>query len=80
LIESGHLFDALGLPPLSPTQDQVMVCGGPSMLADTRALLDARGFVISPNVEEPGDYVIERAFVTHSLGGANKMDARSGKL
>jgi ferredoxin/flavodoxin---NADP+ reductase len=65
LIESGHVFDALGLPSLSPTQDRVMVCGGPSMLTDTRALLDARGFVVSPNVGEPGDYVVERAFVTH---------------
>ena len=65
LIESGHLFDALGLPSLSPTQDRAMVCGSPSMLVDTRALLDARGFVISPNVGEPGDYVIERAFVAH---------------
>lgn len=65
LIESGHLFDALGLPPLSPTQDRAMVCGGRSMLIDTRALLDARGFAISPNVGEPGDYVTERAFATH---------------
>jgi len=36
------------------------------MLAETRAILDARGFVISPGIDrEPGDYVIERAFVTH---------------
>jgi ferredoxin--NADP+ reductase len=33
------------------------------MLADTRALLDARGFAISAHIGEPGDYVIERAFV-----------------
>jgi ferredoxin--NADP+ reductase len=26
-------------------------------------LLDARGFKISPRIGEPGDYVIERAFV-----------------
>jgi len=25
--------------------------------------LDARGFKVSPHVGEPGDYVIERAFV-----------------
>ena len=65
LIESGRLVEALGLPSLSPTQDRVMVCGSPAMLTDTRALLDARGFVISPNIGEAGDYVIERAFVTH---------------
>ncbi len=40
-----------------------MICGSPSMLADTAALLDARGFEISPNIGTPGDYVIERAFV-----------------
>jgi ferredoxin--NADP+ reductase len=65
LIESGRLSEMLGLPVLSPTQDRVMVCGGPTMLIDTRALLDARGFVISPNIGEAGDYVIERAFLTH---------------
>jgi ferredoxin--NADP+ reductase len=32
-------------------------------LADLSAMLDARGFNISPHVGEPGDYVIERAFV-----------------
>jgi ferredoxin--NADP+ reductase len=40
-----------------------MVCGSPGMLADTSALLDARGFRISPHIGQPGDYVIERAFV-----------------
>jgi ferredoxin--NADP+ reductase len=40
-----------------------MVCGNPHMLADICALLDARGFVISPRIGEAGDYVIERAFV-----------------
>jgi ferredoxin--NADP+ reductase len=40
-----------------------MVCGSPAMLEDTRALLDGRGFNISPHIGEPGDYVIERAFV-----------------
>jgi len=65
LIESGQLFRNLHLPPLSAESDRVMVCGSPAMLADTRALLDRRGFLISPNIGEPGDYVIERAFVTH---------------
>jgi ferredoxin/flavodoxin---NADP+ reductase len=65
LIESGHLFNELKLPPLGATEDRLMVCGSPAMLTDTRALLDARGFAISPQVGEAGDYVIERAFVTH---------------
>jgi ferredoxin--NADP+ reductase len=40
-----------------------MLCGSPGMLEDTRRLLDDRGFAISPRTGEPGDYVIERAFV-----------------
>jgi len=64
LIESGRLTRALDLPPLDPASDRVMVCGSPAMLSDTSKLLDARGFHISPRSGEPGDYVIERAFVT----------------
>lgn len=63
LIESGRLTRALDLPPLDPATDRVMVCGSPAMLADTSKLLDARGFRIAPRSGEPGDYVIERAFV-----------------
>ena len=63
LIESGRLFADIGLPPLDPEHDRAMICGSPSMLAETSALLDARGFAISPSSGVPGDYVIERAFV-----------------
>jgi ferredoxin/flavodoxin---NADP+ reductase len=63
LIESGKLFHDLGLPAFNPEADRVMVCGSPAMLADTQSLLDAHGFKISPHIGEPGDYVIERAFV-----------------
>jgi ferredoxin/flavodoxin---NADP+ reductase len=63
LIESGKLFQDTGMPALDPAHDRVMICGSPAMLADLSALLDARGFQISPHVGEPGDYVIERAFV-----------------
>jgi ferredoxin/flavodoxin---NADP+ reductase len=63
LIESGRVSGELGLPALDAASDRVMVCGSPAMLADTCALLDARGFRISPHIGQPGDYVIERAFV-----------------
>lgn len=63
LIESGKLFKDIGLPPLNPQTDRAMICGSPQMLADTSALLDRRGFQISPRIGEPGQYVIERAFV-----------------
>jgi ferredoxin--NADP+ reductase len=63
LIESGKLFVDIGQGPLDPATDRAMICGSPSMLKDLAALLDARGFKISPHIGEPGDYVIERAFV-----------------
>ncbi|MEC9365071.1 ferredoxin--NADP reductase [Sinimarinibacterium flocculans] len=63
LIENGRLAADIGLPPLNPQTDRVMMCGSPGMLADTSAILDARGFSISPHIGTPGDYVIERAFV-----------------
>lgn len=63
LIGSGRLAGMLGLPALDPRTDRVMLCGSPAMLEDLRALLDGRGFHASPRTREPGDYVIERAFV-----------------
>lgn len=64
LIESGKLFADIGQPPLDPVTDRAMICGSPAMLADTAAMLDARGFKAAKHYTgELGDYVIERAFV-----------------
>ena len=63
LIESGKLFADLGLPMLDPVEDRAMLCGSPSMLSDTCALLEARGLAGSAHRGSPGHYVIERAFV-----------------
>ncbi|NLR76950.1 MULTISPECIES: ferredoxin--NADP reductase [Leeia] len=63
LLESGKLCADLGLPPINPETDRAMLCGSPSMLKDTAAILDRFGFQVSPRVGVPGDYVIERAFV-----------------
>jgi ferredoxin--NADP+ reductase len=63
LLESGTLYDELGLPRLDPATDRAMICGSAAMLQDSCRLLDARGFHISPRQGELGDYVIERAFV-----------------
>lgn len=63
LIRSGRLAHDLGLPPLSPASDRVMICGNPPALAEIRAELDARGFEASPCTGDAGDYVFERAFV-----------------
>jgi ferredoxin--NADP+ reductase len=61
LLESGALADDLGLPPIDSRTDRFMLCGGPAMLADIRAILDACGFS-EGNHGEPGHYVIEKAF------------------
>jgi len=63
LLGSGRISDDLGLPPLDPEHDRAMICGGPQVLADFRALLDARGFSAAPRIGTPGHYVYERAFV-----------------
>ncbi len=62
LMELGKLFGDLGLAPLDPEHDRVMICGGPHMLADIRAFLLGRGF-IEGNHGEPGQFVVEKAFV-----------------
>jgi ferredoxin--NADP+ reductase len=62
LMDSGKLSADLGLPPLDPQHDRVMICGSPSMLKDIVALLEARGFEEGSG-EGQGQYVIERAFV-----------------
>jgi ferredoxin/flavodoxin---NADP+ reductase len=62
LIETGQLQSDLSLPTLDPLQDRVMVCGSPGLLKDLKHILDARGFR-EGNTSEPGNFVIERAFV-----------------
>ncbi|MEO6021842.1 MAG: hypothetical protein ABIP64_01730 [Burkholderiales bacterium] len=39
LIENGRLFTDIGLSPLDPAIDRVMICGTTSMLKDTSALV-----------------------------------------
>lgn len=62
LLASGQLERDLGLPPLDPAHDRVMICGSPALNKDMRELLNARGFT-EGSTTTPGDYVVERAFV-----------------
>jgi len=62
LMASGKLFDDIGLPPLDPARDRLMLCGGPSVLADLKSLLLDKGYE-EGSVANPGDFVLERAFV-----------------
>lgn len=63
LLDSGQVGRDLGLPPLAPKYDRVMLCGSMAMLDDFRDLLDQRGFEASLSIGQAGDYVFERAFV-----------------
>jgi ferredoxin--NADP+ reductase len=62
LLDNGKLNADIGLPPLDPANDRVMICGSPSMLKDLVELLEKRGFTEGTS-HAPGSYVIERAFV-----------------
>ncbi len=62
LITSGKIFEDLGVPPLDPAVDRLMLCGGPSVLADLKALLVERGYE-EGSLAAPGDFVLEKAFV-----------------
>ncbi len=61
LMQSGKLFTDLGVPPIDPAVDRVMICGSPAMLRDLKHLLEERKFK-EGNTTTPGDFVIERAF------------------
>jgi len=62
LIESGKLFDDLGMPSFDPQYDRVMICGSMGLNLDMKEILEKRGFHEGAN-SQPGEYVIERAFV-----------------
>ena len=62
-IETGELFEKIGLPRFNRERDRAMLCGSPAFLKDVAALLDQHGLVESPRMGVMGDYVIERAFV-----------------
>lgn len=62
-IRSGVIFSDLGLSEgFSPETDRVMLCGSMAMIKETGELLESFGLKEGSNAE-PGDYVLERAFV-----------------
>ena len=64
LIKSGRVFADLGLgvTGFDPAEDRVMLCGSMAMIKETAALLESMGMKEGSNAE-PGDFVLERAFV-----------------
>lgn len=62
LLASGKLQEDLGLQPLDPVHDRVMICGSPALLADMVKMLEEKGFDEGA-ISKPGHFVIEKAFV-----------------
>jgi ferredoxin/flavodoxin---NADP+ reductase len=62
LIENGGMYEALGIPALNAETDRIMICGSMAFMKDIRALIEPMGFVEGSN-NEPGTFVVERAFV-----------------
>ena len=62
LIENGKLATDLGLPPLDPENDRVMVCGSKAFNMDVKEICKARGLEEGAN-SHPASFVIEKAFV-----------------
>ncbi len=62
LITSGKMTTDLGIAPFGTVEDRVMMCGNPQMLADLKTLLEGRGLAEGSS-GEPGEFVIEKAFV-----------------
>lgn len=61
-IADGRLAAHLGALDLSPDSDRVMICGSLGLNTDMKSLLEARGFTEGAN-SQPGDFVVEKAFV-----------------
>ncbi len=61
LMRSGRLYEDLGLPPLDPALDRVMVCGSQEMLDELKAQLLGAGLAEGHN-NEAGGFVYEKAF------------------
>ncbi len=62
LIDSGEVFADLGVPPLNPGTDRGMVCGSLAFNVDIKALMEKAGLTEGSN-SEPGQFVVEKAFV-----------------
>ncbi|KAE9515756.1 Ferredoxin--NADP reductase [Candidatus Liberibacter asiaticus] len=60
-ILSGEFYRNMGLSPLNPDTDRIMICGSPTMIVDMKDLLIAKKFREGSN-SRPGTFVVERAF------------------
>ena len=63
ILANGQVARDLGIPMLNREEDRIMICGSPKMLRDLKAMAEGLGFA-EGNTSTPGDFVIERAFVS----------------
>jgi ferredoxin--NADP+ reductase len=61
LMDDGVIYEELGVPPLNPETDRVMICGSMDMLADCKARCEQAGLTEGSNAR-PAEYVVEKAF------------------
>ena len=62
LLEDGSLFSDLGIADFNAISDRAMVCGSMGLNSDMKRILENFGLREGAN-SDPGDYVIEKAFV-----------------
>ncbi|SFR13938.1 ferredoxin--NADP reductase [Poseidonocella sedimentorum] len=62
LLKDGTLFADLGVADFGPETDRAMVCGSLGLNTDLKAILESHGLREGAN-SEPGEYVVEKAFV-----------------
>ncbi|MGD9913087.1 MAG: ferredoxin--NADP reductase [Rhizobiaceae bacterium] len=62
LIEDGRFHADLGITPLDPANDRIMICGSMAMINDVKSLVESIGFIEGSN-NAPNSFVVERAFV-----------------
>lgn len=65
-LESGKVFDDLGLPKMSPAEDRAMVCGSLGFNKDVKKILEGFGMNEGAN-SDPKEFVVEKAFVGEGI-------------
>src|SRR3546814_20170631 len=60
------MFADLGIAPMNPAEDRVMICGSVAMLRDAKKIVEGLGVVEGYNAN-PGDFVIEKTFAQSPL-------------
>ena len=61
LMNSGKIFNDLGVPQISPDEDRGMICGSIEMIRDTKVILEGFGLEEGSN-NNPATFVVEKAF------------------